>query len=474
MRDYAQLTTSFVVFCNRVGVDESISFWGGSEVIAPDRRAGVQRRRSTTRACSSSTSTSPTSAASGSRCRCCATSGRSCVARELAPDRRRAGRARADRRDEPRDWAGATDRAATTARRTGDAGRHGTGAGPGGDGPEPLFELPDGARDRHRRRPRGSIAEFIRGQLAPGRLRAGGPRAVRRHRLGARRLPRRRGDRGGAAAVRADAVPDLVAGLAGGRRGGRRAARLRRRSSSTSAAMVDGYFGPDGAPGAGGADALDASPLRRGNFMARMRMAVLYDRSVTWRGLVVGTGNKTESLIGYTTLFGDSACAFNPIGDLYKSQVRQLVGGDRRARGDHPQGAVGRPVAGPDRRDRGRLHATPSSTASCSGGSTSAGRTDELVALGFDAGDGRAGGPDGRRRRVQAPGPADREARAADGRRRLPLPAPAAGLVGAAVSAARAAATAERPAGRCTSSRRRSATSATSRCGRSRSCAPSR
>jgi NAD+ synthase len=67
------------------------------------------------------------------------------------------------------------------------------------------------------------------------------------------------------------------------------------------------------------------SPLRRGNFAARMRMAVLYDRSVTWGGLVVGTGNKTESLIGYTTLFGDNACAFNPIGDLYKSQVRQLA-----------------------------------------------------------------------------------------------------------------------------------------------------
>ena len=79
--------------------------------------------------------------------------------------------------------------------------------------------------------------------------------------------------------------------------------------------MVDGYFGADS----------DASSLRRGNFMARMRMAVLYDRSVTWGGLVVGTGNKTESLIGYTTLFGDSACAFNPIGDLYKSQVRQLA-----------------------------------------------------------------------------------------------------------------------------------------------------
>ena len=89
--------------------------------------------------------------------------------------------------------------------------------------------------------------------------------------------------------------------------------------------MVDGYFGADGEPGAAGLDGFDAAPLRRGNLMARMRMSVLYDRSVTWGGLVVGTGNKTESLIGYTTLFGDSACAFNPIGDLYKSQVRQLA-----------------------------------------------------------------------------------------------------------------------------------------------------
>ena len=92
-------------------------------------------------------------------------------------------------------------------------------------------------------------------------------------------------------------------------------------------AMVDGYFGdPDGSgPGAAGDAGREASSLRRGNFAARMRMAVLYDRSVTWGGLVVGTGNKTETLIGYTTLFGDSACAFNPIGDLYKSQVRQLA-----------------------------------------------------------------------------------------------------------------------------------------------------
>jgi NAD+ synthase len=90
-------------------------------------------------------------------------------------------------------------------------------------------------------------------------------------------------------------------------------------------AMVDGYFASGATPGAAGPDGPRASPLRRGNFAARIRMAVLYDRSVTWGGLVVGTGNKTESLIGYTTVFGDSACAFNPIGDLYKSQVRQLA-----------------------------------------------------------------------------------------------------------------------------------------------------
>jgi NAD+ synthase len=90
--------------------------------------------------------------------------------------------------------------------------------------------------------------------------------------------------------------------------------------------MVDGYFGVDGGPpGAVGPEGFEASAVRRGNFAARMRMSVIYDRSVTWGGLVVGTGNKTEGLIGYTTIFGDNASAFNPIGDLYKSQVRQLA-----------------------------------------------------------------------------------------------------------------------------------------------------
>jgi NAD+ synthase len=68
----------------------------------------------------------------------------------------------------------------------------------------------------------------------------------------------------------------------------------------------------------------EANHVRRGNMMARQRMIILYDQSEEFGGLVVGTGNKTEILLGYTTLYGDSACALNPIGDLYKTQVRQL------------------------------------------------------------------------------------------------------------------------------------------------------
>jgi NAD+ synthase len=64
---------------------------------------------------------------------------------------------------------------------------------------------------------------------------------------------------------------------------------------------------------------------RKGNVMARERMIVLYDQSAEFGGLVVGTGNKTEIMLGYTTLYGDSACAINPLGDLYKTQVRQLA-----------------------------------------------------------------------------------------------------------------------------------------------------
>lgn len=80
-------------------------------------------------------------------------------------------------------------------------------------------------------------------------------------------------------------------------------------------AMVDAYFEQAAVP----------DGMRRGNVMARARMTILYDMSAEWGGLVIGTSNKTEMLLGYSTLFGDSAHAVNPLGDLYKHQVVQLA-----------------------------------------------------------------------------------------------------------------------------------------------------
>lgn len=68
----------------------------------------------------------------------------------------------------------------------------------------------------------------------------------------------------------------------------------------------------------------EMSKTRKGNIMARTRMIVLYDQSEVFKGLPIGTSNKTEILLGYTTMWGDMASALNPIGDLYKTQVRQL------------------------------------------------------------------------------------------------------------------------------------------------------
>lgn len=69
----------------------------------------------------------------------------------------------------------------------------------------------------------------------------------------------------------------------------------------------------------------EMSKQRKGNIMARERMIVLYDRSEVFKGLVIGTSNKTEILLGYSTLWGDMASAVNPLGDLYKTQLRQLA-----------------------------------------------------------------------------------------------------------------------------------------------------
>lgn len=69
----------------------------------------------------------------------------------------------------------------------------------------------------------------------------------------------------------------------------------------------------------------DMDHVRQGNVMARQRMVILYDQSAAFGGLVVGTSNKTEFLLGYSTVYGDSAAAMQPIADLYKAQVRQLA-----------------------------------------------------------------------------------------------------------------------------------------------------
>jgi NAD+ synthase len=78
--------------------------------------------------------------------------------------------------------------------------------------------------------------------------------------------------------------------------------------------MVDAYFAIEA----------DAPAERRGNKMARERMTILFDQAKKLDALVLGTSNKTEILLGYSTVFGDNASSLNPLGDLYKCQIWQL------------------------------------------------------------------------------------------------------------------------------------------------------
>jgi len=78
--------------------------------------------------------------------------------------------------------------------------------------------------------------------------------------------------------------------------------------------MIDAYFAIE----------TGADPGRRGNKMARERMTILFDQAKRLNALVLGTSNKTEILLGYSTVFGDNASSINPLGDLYKHQVWQL------------------------------------------------------------------------------------------------------------------------------------------------------
>jgi NAD+ synthase len=79
--------------------------------------------------------------------------------------------------------------------------------------------------------------------------------------------------------------------------------------------MIDAYF----------PEITDSLRIRAGNKMARERMSILFDIAHETGRLVLGTGNRTEICLGYTTLYGDSACSLNPIGELYKTEVRLLA-----------------------------------------------------------------------------------------------------------------------------------------------------
>lgn len=79
--------------------------------------------------------------------------------------------------------------------------------------------------------------------------------------------------------------------------------------------MIDAYF----------SKYPSKSRIAKGNKIARERMSILYDFSVREKALILGTSNKTELLLGYGTIHGDMACAINPLGDLYKTQIRQLA-----------------------------------------------------------------------------------------------------------------------------------------------------
>ena len=70
---------------------------------------------------------------------------------------------------------------------------------------------------------------------------------------------------------------------------------------------------------------VNLSNLRKGNLAARVRMSLLYDYSSSINALVIGTSNKSELMLGYGTIFGDLACAINPIGELYKSEIFEFA-----------------------------------------------------------------------------------------------------------------------------------------------------
>ena len=79
--------------------------------------------------------------------------------------------------------------------------------------------------------------------------------------------------------------------------------------------MIDAYY----------PEITDTMRIRAGNKMARERMSILFDVAHGMKRMVLGTGNRTEIALGYTTWYGDAACSLNPVGQLYKTDVRMLA-----------------------------------------------------------------------------------------------------------------------------------------------------
>ena len=233
-----------------------------------------------------------------------------------------------------------------------------TGRPPGERGRGAPVRAPRGAADRHGRRPARDRG-LHPGPAPPGGLRACRAGALGRHRLGARRLPRRGGDRSGAAPLPDAAVPDLVAGLAGGRRGGGRAPRMRepprRHQPDRGWLLRDGGRDggragrrrPGGARGLGAAPRQlhgpgpDDGPVRRLGLLGRARRGHRQQDRVADRLHDPVRRQRLRLQPGRRPLQDPGAPA---------------LAGRGRPRRDRAQGAVGRPLAGPDRRGGGRLH----------------------------------------------------------------------------------------------------------------------
>ena len=219
-------------------------------------------------------------------------------------------------------------------------------------------------------------------------------------------------------ALRADAVSDVGGRIACRCGGDRRRAGLRESAGRHLADRRRLFRGC--AATAPRSTAAGAATSRRGRGWPS-----LYDLSVEWRGLVIGTGNKTEALLGYTTIFGDNAAAIQPIGDLYKSQVRQLA----QAMGVPSQMLAKPPTADlwPGQTDEGELGITlrRGGPAAVLDGRPAPHSREQLVALGFDGRHDRSSPGAGRRLRVQAPDAAGGQADDPHAGRRLPVSASA-------------------------------------------------